>query len=454
MKSEHQKIWKSACINLSKKLSKDVYDRWISVIEAVHFEDGVLVLSVANDFYMDWLKNHYLPIINQIVSEICREPVTIELTVNRELVQFSEPDTDVPKQERKHSSKISTMFNSPKPPRLDPNYTFERFIVGPSNNFAHAAAIAVAQSPARAYNPLFIYGGVGLGKTHIMQAIGHEIARKKHMMVGYFSSEEFTNKYIEAIQKNKIVQFRKRFRNMDALLIDDIQFLSGKDRIQEEFFHTFNALHGNRKQIIMTSDRPASEIPELEKRLVSRFEWGLVTQLESPDVETRIAILNNKEEEMDISLPRPVIEYIAKHIKSNIRRLEGALIRTASYLSLTKTHPDEAMLEKLLGDMIDSGQEDPINMEHIQRTVAEYFDIRFSDMIGSRRFKSIATPRQVAMYLCRDLTDSSLPAIGNQFGKNHATVLHAYRTIQTRMVSDGNLKNSVHMLRKKLNSPA
>jgi chromosomal replication initiator protein len=334
---------------------------------------------------------------------------------------------------------------------LNPNYTFDTFIIGPSNNFAHAACMAVSQSPARAYNPLFIYGGTGLGKTHLMQAIGNSVLeRQKDASICYKTCESFTNEYIDAIQNRSLTAFRKRYRQADLLMIDDIHFLAGKERMQEEFFHTFNALFDQHKQIILTCDRPASEIPGLEHRLVSRFEWGLVTELEPPDVETRIAILRRKQQMHHVQLPDHVLEYIAERIRSNIRRLEGALVRAASYTSLTGRELNRESLEYLLRDTLDQEQQEKVTIEGIQRAVAEFYDIRLADMTSKRRPQSVAMPRQVAMYLSRQLTQHSFPMIADAFGKNHATVLHACRLIGEKMDKDDNLRRAVTSLQQKM----
>ena len=340
-----------------------------------------------------------------------------------------------------------------EPTGLNPRYTFDTFIVGQSNNFAHAAALAVAQSPARAYNPLFMYGGVGLGKTHLMQAIGNYAVEHLDANVCFISSEAFINEYIEALQHKALVQFRKKYRHCDILMIDDIQFLGGKNAMQEEFFHTFNTLFDNHKQIVFTCDRPAAEIPGLEQRLVSRFEWGLVTELELPDIETRIAILRNKEEQLNISLSADNLYFIAENIRSNIRRLEGALIRVASYASLIGKELQREDLERLLRDTIDQEHQTTVlAMETIQRSVAEYYDIRFSDIIGKRKPTSIVVPRQIAMYLCRNMTDHSLPTIGEAFGRNHATVLHACRVLEKRMQEEPNIRHTISILSQRLSS--
>jgi chromosomal replication initiator protein len=335
---------------------------------------------------------------------------------------------------------------------FNPKNTFDNFVVGSNNNFAHAAALAVAQAPGKSYNPLFVYGGVGLGKTHLLHAIGQYVVHhKKGAKVAYLSSEKFTNEYIDAIQNNQLVRFRKKYRQTDVLLIDDIQFLSGKERIQEEFFHTFNALHENHKQIVLTCDRPASEIQNLEHRLVSRFEWGLVTDLQPPDVETRVAILRKKEKSMGVELPPEVINFLAQRIRANIRRLEGALIRVASFASLTGKKVSVEIVEGLLRDVLNEEGRYTISIEVIQKKVAEHYDIRIADMTSKRRPEHIAFPRQVAMFLSRNLTESSLSSIGEAFGgRDHGTVLHACRQVKDRMEVDTGIRQAVLYLEDQL----
>jgi len=310
----------------------------------------------------------------------------------------------------------------------------------------------VAQTPGKSYNPLFLYGGVGLGKTHLLHAIGQHVAsHKKGAKVSYVSSEKFTNEFIDGIQNNQLVRFRRRYRQADVLLIDDIQFLSGKERIQEEFFHTFNALHEAHKQIVLTCDRPPNEIQGLEQRLVSRFEWGLCTDLQPPDVETRVAILRKKEKAIGVQLPEDVLNFIAQRIRTNIRRLEGALTRVASYASLTNTVMTVERVEGLLRELLQEEGRHTITIEVIQKKVAEHFDIRLADMTSRRRPENIAFPRQIAMYLSRQLTECSLNVIGEGFGgRDHGTVLHAYRLVKDRMEVDSNIRQIVSFLEKQL----
>jgi chromosomal replication initiator protein len=312
--------------------------------------------------------------------------------------------------------------------------------------------LAVAQAPGKSYNPLFLYGGVGLGKTHLLHAIGqHVVSQKKGARVTYVSSEKFTNEFIDAIQNNQLVRFRRRYRQTDVFLIDDIQFLSGKERIQEEFFHTFNTLHESHKQIVLTCDRPASEIQNLEQRLVSRFEWGLVTDMQPPDAETRLAILRKKEKIMGVELPEEILNFLANRIRTNIRRLEGALVRVASYASLTGKPLNLDTVEGLLREVLHEEGRQSVTIETIQKKVAEHFDIRLADMASKRRPENIAFPRQIAMFLARQLTDSSLNTIGEAFGgRDHGTVLHACRLVTDRMQIDAQVRQVVNYLEKQL----
>ena len=449
-------LWKQACEHLQDALHVDVYSRWIAVITPVRVEEDTLYLGVDNDFYQSWLEEHYLPLICDALRAVSGQEWKIAFTVNpvdlfTHAQAFPQSKTEHPKtlRERLLPRKIDARL------QLNAKYTMSAFVVGPANSFAHAAALAVSEAPAKAYNPLFIYGGTGLGKTHLMQAIGHSVIEKNRVRnVCYVTCETLLNEYIDALQKRSITEFRKRYRTVDLLLIDDIHFLSGKERIQEEFFHTFNSLFDAHKQIIMTSDRPASEISGLEQRLVSRFEWGLVTELERPDFETRMAILRFKQREMQLSVDESVLTFIAENVRSNVRRLEGALVRAVSFMSLTQQPLTLDALKRLLRDTIEEEQQAEISLSAIQKAVAAHYDIRLADMSSAARPRSIAVPRQVAMYLCRSMTPSSLPDIATAFGKTHATVLHACRTIQNRMDVDQDLRRQVQNISAKLGKSA
>lgn len=440
-------VWEKTQAHLRDILSQDVYERWIRVIDAERLTEDRLVLSVANDFYQHWLETNYVPLIRQALTATTGRDLTIELAVNPEKRIVVE---EIPAPVAPAAVPRPATRRGAEKPKLNSKNSFENFVVGSSNSFAHAAALAVAQSPGRAYNPLFIYGSTGLGKTHLMQAIGLSVMAKGKADVCYASCEDFLNEYIDALQHSGLAGFRKKYRHIDVLLIDDIHFLAGKERIQEEFFHTFNALHGHHKQLVLTCDRPASEIPGLEQRLISRFEWGLVTQLEKPDVETRMAILRKKAEQMNYPLSEAICLFIAEHVHTHIRQLEGALLRVASYASLTKKPLGIENVEVLLRDVLDQERVAAVTIEGVQRIVAEYFDLRLGDMTSKSRPQSIAFPRQMAMYLSRHLTSSSLPTIGNAFGKNHATVLHACRLVEKRMKTDASLRQTVTALKERL----
>ncbi len=437
-------IWGKACRHLKEALSPDVYERWIAVISARELRGETLSLGVPNNFYQHWLESNYLSYIEDAVAAVHGAKLHITFDVKREAAAERPlyPEPRPVAEPARPAAKAKSLLNA--------KFSFDTFVVGPSNSFPHAASMAVAQSPGRAYNPLFLYGGVGLGKTHLMQAIGHHVHAQAQGTVCYVTCEAFTNEYIDALQKKALIQFRKKYRSTDVLLIDDIQFLGGKERMQEEFFHTFNALHDARKQIVMTCDRPASEIPGLEHRLVSRFEWGLVTEVEQPDVETRMAILRRKQAEMNLSLPDEVIAYIATNIRSNIRRLEGALVRAVAYASLTGRELNAEIVETLLRDAIDQKKSASLTVEEIQKAVADHFDLRISDMTSARRPANIAFPRQVAMYLSREMTAHSLPSIGLAFSRNHATVLHACRLVAERLKSDGAFRQNMSVLQQRL----
>ena len=435
-------------------LSADTYNLWFAPLAVSSLEGDTLTLEVANDFCEVWLKDNYIGLIQEVLTLSAGQPIQIKFKVGSNPAPIPAV-TAVPELP---PAKIKPSVASPERNghagdlSFNPKNTFETFVVGNNNNFAYAAALAVAQAPGKSYNPLFLYGGVGLGKTHLLHAIGQHVAgNKKNARVAYVSSEKFTNEYIDAIQNNQLVKFRKKYRQTDVLLIDDIQFLAGKERIQEEFFHTFNALHEAHKQIVLTCDRPASEIQNLEHRLVSRFEWGLVTDLQPPDVEMRLAILKKKAETMGVVLPEEIVNFLANRIRTNIRRLEGALIRVASYASLTGKKLTLETVEGLLREILHEEGRFSISIEAIQKKVAEHFDIRLADMTSKRRPENIAFPRQVAMFLSRQMTENSLSAIGEAFGgRDHGTVLHACRLVKDRMEVDSSVRQVVHLLEKQL----
>jgi chromosomal replication initiator protein len=428
-------IWKKTLEIIEQRISGPSFETWLKDTEALSLINDNLLVTVPTDFVKEWLENRYSPLICDVLEEVTgmRLHVTFTVGTAAKMPPFSRDD------------EISSA-------QLNPKYTFESFVIGNSNRFAHAAALAVAEAPAKAYNPLFIYGGVGLGKTHLMHAIGHFVHRHyPHFKVVYLSTEKFTNEFINSIRDNRTVDFRNKYRTVDVLLIDDIQFLAGKESTQEEFFHTFNALHENNKQIIVSSDRQPREIPTLEDRLRSRFEWGLITDIQPPDLETRAAILRKKAEIEQINISNENILLIANKIVTNIRELEGALTRIKAYSSLTGHPIDEALIEKTLKDLLPSPDEEPISIAKIQRVVADYFNLSIEDMKAKKRTNAVAHPRQIAMYLCRELTDLSLPKIGEEFGgRDHTTVMHAQDKIRSSIETNPSVAHQVEAIKKLL----
>jgi chromosomal replication initiator protein len=429
---------------------------WFAPLRPCVLDGQQLTMEAPNEFCEVWLKDNYLSLLQDAVAVAagCRLQVKFRVPNASAGTLQAHPAAAVqaPAKIKAGESAGERGNNGHGDQLFNPKNTFESFVVGTNNNFSFAAAKAVAEAPGKSYNPLFLYGGVGLGKTHLLHAIGqHVTGNKKSARVAYVSSEKFTNEYIDAIQNNKLVGFRKKYRQTDVLLIDDIQFLSGKERIQEEFFHTFNALHESHKQIVLTCDRPASEIQGLESRLVSRFEWGLVTDLQPPDIEMRLAILKKKAQVMNVTLPEDIVNFLATRIRTNIRRLEGALIRVVSYASLTGKKLTIEVVENLLREILHEEGRQTISIEVIQKRVAEHFDIRLADMTSKRRPENIAFPRQIAMYLSRQMTEGSLNTIGEAFGgRDHGTVLHACRLVKDRMEVDSNVRQVVHYLEKQL----
>lgn len=434
-------IWQKTLQNLKVQLSDVSFDTWIRVIKPLVIRDNEIILSVPNEFTKNILQSRYIDTISGSLREATGSSIFIKFILENEEDSFLE---SISPKDINNSSYTHSILN--------PKYTFDTFVVGNSNRFAHAASLAVAESPAKAYNPLFIYGGVGLGKTHLMHAIGHFIlSRNPNAKVLYVTSEKFTNELINSIRDDKNVDFRNRYRTIDILLIDDIQFIAGKERTQEEFFHTFNALHEANKQIIISSDRPPKEIPTLEDRLRSRFEWGLIADIQPPDLETRIAILKKKAELENIEIDDEILLFIAKRIESNIRELEGALIRIMAYASLTNNQLSLSIADEALKDILSNNQPKEITIPLIQQVVSQYFDLKIDDFKSKKRNRSIAFPRQIAMYLSRELTDQSLPKIGEEFGgRDHTTVIHAYDKIQQDMKKDSQLSKTIDDLIKKI----
>ncbi len=454
-------LWDTVKQDFKSLFPEDVFQLWFEPVVCLEGSESTLTLGVPNDFAAIWIHDNYLDLIVQRLRLTAGREITVRLKKSE--ASGCGP-TDAPAGE---NVSTTNRVAGRTPVRrtqarveergafagtLNPRNTFETFVVGNNNQMAQAAARAVAQSPAQAYNPLFIYGDTGLGKTHLMHAIGHAILRNKpEARIAYLSTEKFTNEFIQGLQENALVKFRQRYRHVDVLLLDDVQFLGGKERIQEEFFHTFNDLFESSKQIVLSSDRRASEIQKLESRLVSRFEWGLPADIQPPDFETRVAILRTKAASLKLEVPAPVINFIAQSISKNIRRLEGALIKVASYSSLTGRPLDLPTTEMLLQDVLMEQAQNILTIETIQKRVADHFQIRHSDMTSKRRPNNIAIPRQIAMYLSRTLTKHSLQEIGDAFGgRDHGTVIHACKAVDNMMEQDPSMRGSIEFLRNQL----
>mgnify|MGYP001027098599 CR=1 FL=1 len=428
-----QELWHYILTEMQERVSKPSFETWLSKTKAKEMQENELIVHVPNQFVKNWLDENYFKIINKLLKDITgldeiKAKFVIESSIE-DKKEVSASKIHVPKKNQAEDHKNM----------LNPKYTFETFVVGAANRFAHAAALAVAEAPAKSYNPLFIYGGVGLGKTHLMHAIAHFVQEyHPDKSVIYLSSEKFTNEFINAIMDNKTEQFRNKYRNVDILLIDDIQFLAGKEQTQEEFFHTFNTLHEENKQIVITSDRQPKEIPTLEERLRSRFEWGLITDISPPDLETRVAILSKKARAEGLTdISQDVMHYIANQIDTNIRELEGALIRVIAYASLVNREIDVQLAAEALESIIKNKEPKKITIEKIQKYIAESYSITVDDILSKKRTQAIAFPRQIAMYLSRELTEHSLPKIGEAFGgRDHTTVIHAHRKIAEQIEKD------------------
>jgi chromosomal replication initiator protein len=444
-----EKVWLQAQANIEKVLTPQTYKTWIEPILYSEAKNDLIILEVPNKFIKEWLKDNYLAMIRESITAITDRPFQVEIKINpKHIKERTEAVEEKPAPEKKNKEKTrSEEFKS----NLNPKYTFENFVCGSSNQFAHAASQAVASNPASSYNPLFIYGGVGLGKTHLLVAIGNEIAQKnKNARVCYYTSEKFMNELINSLRYQKMDQFKAKFRSMDVLLIDDIQFIAGKDRTQEEFFHTFNALYESHKQIVITSDKFPKDIPGLEERLRSRFEWGLIADIQAPDIETKIAILKKKAELDRIDLPDEVALFLASSSTTNIRELEGMLIRLGAFSSLTGSEITLTMARDVLKDIIVDKTRD-VTIEMIQKCVAEHFRIKLSELKSDKRLKTIVIPRQIAIYLSRELTKSSFPEIGEKFGgKDHSTIIHSVKKIEKLLSQDSELKSTLDTLKKNL----
>ncbi len=434
----HQTIWQHILEHVRRNITEVEYHTWFERIRPLGIKDGVLELGVPTSFALDWIRKHYAGLLEEALALLGAQAPRFDLrvvpspAVQEEIFQPKEKEAE-------------------GKTRLNPKYTFENFVVGPNNSMAHAAAVAVAESPGRAYNPLFIYGGVGLGKTHLMHAVGHSVAKRfPHLKIEYVSTETFTNELINAIREDRMAEFRERYRSVDLLLVDDIQFIAGKERTQEEFFHTFNALYEAHKQIILSSDRPPKDILTLEARLRSRFEWGLITDIQPPDLETRIAILKMNAEQRGLKVSEEVLEYIARQVTSNIRELEGALMRAVAYASLNGVELTKQVAARAISDIF-APREPSVDPEEILRRVAEHFGLQPEDLKGSGRRKEVVLPRQLAMYLVRELTRASLPEIGQFFGgRDHTTVLYAIQKVQELVESDREVQNLLRTLKEAL----
>ncbi|MFZ5353897.1 MAG: chromosomal replication initiator protein DnaA [Bacillota bacterium] len=434
-------IWDKTLEIIKVELTEVSFNTWLKAIQPILITENSFSFSVPDDFTKGILEARYVTLIRNALKQVTSHYFDIKFVLATEENQIEQvPEKSVEADEQTNSS-------------LNPKYTFDTFVIGNSNRLAHAASVAVAESPAKAYNPLFIYGGVGLGKTHLMHAIGHYIIKQnKKAKVVYVSSETFTNELINSIRDDRNVEFRNKYRNVDVLLVDDIQFIAGKERTQEEFFHTFNSLHEANKQIIISSDRPPKEIPTLEDRLRSRFEWGLIADIQPPDLETRIAILKKKAKVENLSISDNVMLLIAKKIQSNIRELEGALIRIVAYSSLTNGEINEDLANEALKDIIFNSKPKIVTPNVIKEIVGNYYNLKIEDFNAKKRNKSIAYPRQIAMFLCRELTDLSLPKIGEEFGRDHTTIMHAHEKISSDLNIDPNLKSIIEEIKNKIDN--
>ncbi|MDI6731445.1 MAG: chromosomal replication initiator protein DnaA [Candidatus Margulisbacteria bacterium] len=446
-------LWNKVMPALEKSVNRPVFETLLSSTKPFSLQDGLFEIAVPNVLVKDWLSQHCLTLLEQEIKSLSPEIQKVIFVLGPPDL-FNTPNIDILGGKQFVKLEKATSSN---PTLLNPRYIFETFVVGQGNRFAHAASLAVAEAPAKAYNPLFLYGGVGLGKTHLMQAIGNHVALHKHRAkVLYITSETFTNELINSIRDDKAISFRNKYRNIDVLMVDDIQFLAGKERTQEEFFHTFNTLYEAGKQIVLSSDRPPKEIPTLEERLRSRFEWGLTADIQSPDFETRIAILKKKAEISELIVSDDLLAHIASRIESNIRELEGALIRVMAYASLSNVEITTALVDFVLKDLFSPKKNGTgISIDSIKKATADYYSIRIDDMSAKIRTKEIAEARQLAMYLARELTGLSLPKIGDGFGgRDHTTVMHACEKMKSALKSDPAIQEAVKKINTKLVSYA
>jgi chromosomal replication initiator protein len=446
---ENENIWLKAIDSLRERVGQQNFDIWIKPISFLSIEGENVVMEVPNRFFKEWINEHFASHFQEIFSDLTQKECHLHFRIRNERSHNKE-STSSPAQ--KKQPQASPTFQVP----FNPKYTFDNFVVGASNQFANAASLAVANLPAKNYNPFFIYGGVGLGKTHLLHAIGNHIIHNRIFpdikKICYLSSEEFTNELINSIRYEKMDEFRNKFRRMDILLIDDIQFISGKERTQAEFFHTFNSLYEARKQIVVTSDKFPKDIPNFEERLRSRFEWGLIADIQAPDIETKVAILKKKAEIENIPLSNEVAFFLASQIDSNVRVLEGCLIRIGAFASLTKAPIDIQTAKEVLKHIIKT-KEELVSVELIQKVVSNYFNIKISDLKVKRKHKGYVLPRQIAMYLSRKLTTASLLEIGEKFGgKDHSTVLHSIKKVEEKAAQDPSFRETIETLQNKIKS--
>ncbi len=434
-------LWQDALKRLENLLDSHNFETWIKPIHIVKEDNNHFAMEVPSKFFRDWLEEHFLSTIQDELSTLAHETVSLTVSINPQIQQSIKPNK---------------LHEPPKTKPVEPNgliprYTFENFVVGTPNQFAHASCLAVANQPGQYYNPLFLYGDVGLGKTHLVNAIGHTVlAKNPHLKVAYLPSESFMNELIASLRRDRMDKFKARFRNIDVLILDDVQFLAGKERTQEEFFHTFNSIYEKHKQIVMTSDRFPKEIQGLEDRLRNRFEWGLISDIQPPDMETRVAILHKKAEMEQIPLPHDVAVFIASHINSNVRELEGSLTRLGAFSALTKTEITINLAKEVLRNVL-RGLHREVTVENIQKAICEHFSLKMGELKSKRRTKNIALPRQMAMYLCRKHTSASFPVIGDKFGsRDHSTVIHASKIIEERMKGDPFMQSAIETLERSL----
>ena len=445
-----KEIWDKVLEIAQERISNTSYQTFIKDTQLYSLKNDEAIILVSLPFNASWLNQRYSEIMQAIIYDVIGYEVKPHFISEDELASYNNVNTkEVQEPQVQHSSIDDKTWGKEQ---FNMHNTFDTFVIGPGNRFPHAASLAFAEAPAEAYNPLFIYGGVGLGKTHLMHAIGHHVlSNKPNAKVIYTSSEKFTNEFIKSIRDNETEAFREKYRKIDVLLIDDIQFIQNKEQTQEEFFHTFNELHQNNKQIVISSDRPPKEIAKLEDRLRSRFEWGLIVDITPPDYETRMAILQKKIEEENLDIPPEALNYIANQIQSNIRELEGALTRLLAYSKLQGKPITTELTAEALKDIIQSPKSKKITIQDIQKVVGQYYSVRIEDFSAKKRTKSIAYPRQIAMYLSRELTDFSLPKIGEEFGgRDHTTVIHAHEKIANDIKSDPTFKQEVENLEKEI----